>query len=187
MKRLAGLIAIVAAATCLLVVVWAGKAPAVAEQATLRSAALEPDCDPEALPRELATACRRARLREGRRLFDHEEFGGIGRTCATCHSGRDGTIDPLEVALRLQGDPGDALFLHDGLDDFVGGTSRIEAHATILVRRELPRGVTLTHDPTASSVVVMERLRAAVLKRGKVEDLGPPGTWAEAKKKPQAA
>ena len=29
---------------------------------------------------------------EGQRLFDHETFGGNGRTCRTCHSGNDGTI-----------------------------------------------------------------------------------------------
>jgi cytochrome c peroxidase len=99
-------------------------------------------------------ACRQARLAEGRRLFDDETFSGNGRTCATCHSGRDGTIDPAEVARRLRADPEDTLFLHDGLDDFVSGTSRIEERATVLVRLELPRGVSLSDDPTATSVVV---------------------------------
>jgi cytochrome c peroxidase len=89
---------------------------------------------------------------EGQRLFDHETFGGNGRTCRTCHSGSDGTIDPQEVAERLA-TPSDPLFVHDGLDDFASGTSRIAAHATILIERELPPGVVLLDDPSATAVV----------------------------------
>jgi hypothetical protein len=94
-----------------------------------------------------------AGISDGQRLFDHETFGGNGRTCRTCHSGGDGTIDPQEVAERLANNPSDPLFLHDGLDDFFGGTSRIAAHATILIERELPEGVVLLDDPSATSVV----------------------------------
>jgi cytochrome c peroxidase len=90
---------------------------------------------------------------EGRRLFNLETFGGNGRTCATCHSGRDGTITVDEVGQRLQEDPSDALFLHDGLDDFFSGTTRIAAHATILIERELPEGVVLVENPSTTSVV----------------------------------
>src|SRR5829696_1934741 len=72
-----------------------------------------------------------AGISDGQRLFDDETFGGNGRTCRTCHSGSDGTIDPQEVAERLATNPSDPLFLHDGLDGFSGGTSRIAAHATI--------------------------------------------------------
>jgi cytochrome c peroxidase len=89
----------------------------------------------------------------GQRLFDHETFGGNGRTCRTCHSGDDGTIDPGEVARRLALNPLDPLFVHDGLDDFVSGTSRIAQHATILIERELPEGVVLLDNPSATSVV----------------------------------
>ncbi len=134
-----------------------GDRGAVASGSTDRMArlpAVDPACDPDLLPPLRATLCRLARLAEGRRLFDREEFGGNGRTCETCHSGRDGTIDPREVARRLARDPNDELFRHDGLDDFVEGTSRISADATVLVRRELPFGVSLTEDPAASSVVV---------------------------------
>src|SRR6476620_2735806 len=60
-----------------------------------------------------------AELGQGQRLFDHETFGGNGRTCRTCHSGDDGTVDPEEVASRLALNPLDPLFVHDGLDDFV--------------------------------------------------------------------
>ena len=52
-----------------------------------------------------------AGVHEGQRLFDHETFGGNGRTCRTCHSGDDGTIDPEEVGERLPEDPSDPLFL----------------------------------------------------------------------------
>jgi hypothetical protein len=94
-----------------------------------------------------------AEVSEGQRLFDHETFGGNGRTCRTCHSGNDGTINLEEVAERLLEDPSDPLFLHDGLDDFFSGTTRIAAHATILIERELPEGVALLDDPSATSVV----------------------------------
>jgi cytochrome c peroxidase len=99
---------------------------------------------------EVASA---AGISDGQRLFDHETFGGNGRTCRTCHSGSDGTIDPAEVAERLTDNPSDPLFVHDGLDDFSSGTSRIAAHATILIERDLPEGVVLLDDPSATSVV----------------------------------
>jgi cytochrome c peroxidase len=103
-----------------------------------------------------------AGLSDGRRLFNRETFGGNGRTCATCHSGADGTIDPQEVARRLARDPSDPLFLHDGLDDFFAGTSRIAAHATILIERELPDGVVMLDDPAATSVVLARGVPSTV-------------------------
>jgi cytochrome c peroxidase len=103
-----------------------------------------------------------AGISDGQRLFDHETFGGNGRTCSTCHSGSDGTIDPQEVAERLARNPSDPLFLHDGLDDFFGGTSRIAADATILIERELPQGVVMLDDPSATSVVVARGVPSTV-------------------------
>ena len=103
-----------------------------------------------------------AGISEGQRLFDHETFGGNGRTCRTCHSSANGTIDPGEVARRLARDPQDPLFVHDGLDDFVSGTSRIAAHATILIERELPEGVVLLDDPFATSVVLARGVPSTV-------------------------
>ena len=103
-----------------------------------------------------------AGISDGQRLFDHETFGGNGRTCRTCHSGDDGTIDPQEVAERLAQNPSDPLFVHDGLDDFVAGTSRIAAHATILIERELPDGVVMLDDPSATSVVLARGVPSTV-------------------------
>jgi hypothetical protein len=99
---------------------------------------------------------------DGQLLFDHETFGGNGRTCRTCHSGDDGTIDPAEVAERLSKDPSDSLFRHDGLDDFINGTSRITTHATILVERDLPDGVTLVDEPSATSLVLARGVPSTV-------------------------
>jgi cytochrome c peroxidase len=99
---------------------------------------------------------------EGQQLFDHETFGGNGRTCRTCHSSHNGTISPEEVVKRLAANPSDPLFLHDGLDDFVTGTIRIAADATILIERELPEGVNLVDNPSATSVVLARGVPSTV-------------------------
>ena len=54
---------------------------------------------------------------EGKRLFEHETFGGNGRTCQTCHSAATGTVSPEDAQKRFEQDPNDPLFLHDGSDD----------------------------------------------------------------------
>src|SRR4029450_3362474 len=51
--------------------------------------------------------------------------------------------------------PGDPPSLHDGLDDGVSGTSRIEQHATIRIVRPLPPNVRIAGDPSATSVVLL--------------------------------
>jgi cytochrome c peroxidase len=117
---------------------------------------------PPGLSRLSAVPVSAAEISEGQRLFDHETFGGNGRTCRTCHSGADGTIDPVEVAERLGEDPFEPLFSHDGLDDFFSGTSRIATHATILVERDLPEGVVLVDDPSATSVVLARGVPSTV-------------------------
>ncbi len=106
------------------------------------------ECDPT-----LSEACASLRLRAGRKLFDVETFGGNGRTCRTCHSNRTGTFSPEDALARLFEDPNDALFLHDGLDDGVAGTSRITEHATIRIEIPLPPGVILLDDPSRRSVI----------------------------------
>ena len=107
------------------------------------------NCDPS-----LSDRCAKKRLQEGRRLFDEETFGGNGRTCRTCHSKKDGTFSPEDALTRLAEDPNDPLFIHDGLDDGVAGTSRITEHATVRIEIPLPRGVILLNDPTRTSVIL---------------------------------
>ena len=99
---------------------------------------------------------------EGSRLFRKETFGGNGRTCETCHSPSTGTLAPDDIQKRLQNDPSNPLFLHDGLDDGVSGTSRIAQHATIRIVRPLPPNVRIAEDPTATSVVVFRGIPTTV-------------------------
>jgi hypothetical protein len=91
---------------------------------------------------------------DGQRLFDSETFGGNGRTCLSCHMEENGTITLEAVSRRFATNPGDELFLHDGLDDGSAGTSRILAHATIRVEVPLPPYVTLANDPAQRTIVV---------------------------------
>jgi cytochrome c peroxidase len=93
-------------------------------------------------------------LVEGQRLFVSEPFGGNSRTCVTCHTRENGTITLEDVAHRLAANMNDELFLHDGLDDGMAGTSRIAAHATIRVELELPPYVTLADNPAQRRIVV---------------------------------
>ena len=113
------------------------------------------NCDPtpsrvdaSAMQESQSDLCAKRRLQEGRRLFDVETFGGNGRTCRTCHSKKTGTFSPEEALARLAEDPNDPLFLHDGLDDGVVGTTRITEHATVRIEIPLPPDVILADDPT---------------------------------------
>ena len=99
---------------------------------------------------------------EGRRLFRKETFGGNGRTCETCHSRGTGTLSPEEVRERFEANPTDPLFLHDGLDDGVSGTSRIAEHATIRIVRPLPPNIRIAEDPSATSVVLFRGIPGTV-------------------------
>jgi cytochrome c peroxidase len=107
------------------------------------------DCDPAS-----SEKCAKSRLQEGRRLFDVETFGGNGRTCRTCHSKKTGTFSPEEALARLIEDPNDPLFLHDGLDDGVSGTTRIADHATVRIEIPLPPDVVLANEPARRSVIL---------------------------------
>jgi cytochrome c peroxidase len=99
---------------------------------------------------------------EGARLFRNETFGGNGRTCETCHSRSTGTLSPDDVQQLLRKEPSNPLFLHDGLDDGVSGTSRIADHATIRVVRELPPNIRIAEDPSATSVVLLRGIPTTV-------------------------
>jgi hypothetical protein len=99
---------------------------------------------------------------EGQRLFRKETFGGNGRTCETCHSLATGTLSPADVQDRLDNDPNDPLFLHDGLDDGVSGTARIAEHATIRMVLPLPPNIRIAEDPSATSVVLFRGIPGTV-------------------------
>ena len=113
------------------------------------------DCDPEQLHGAAKLACQVKRFEEGRRLFDEETFQGNGRTCVTCHSVKNGTFSPEDAQRRLAANPVDPLFVGDGLDDGVHGTSRITEHATVRVEIPLTSRVRLANDPTATSVTLL--------------------------------
>ena len=98
---------------------------------------------------------------EGERLFRKETFGGNGWTCETCHSRGSGTLSPADVQERLR-EPGDPLFLHDGLDDGVGGISRIAEHATIRVVRPLPPNIRIAENPAATSVALFRGIPSTI-------------------------
>ena len=112
------------------------------------------DCDPSQLHGALKVLCLAKRFEEGRRLFEEETFGGNGRTCATCHSTRTGTFSPADARRRLARNPDDPLFVHDGLDDGLQGTTRITEHATVRIEIPLTSRVRLL-DPSATSVVFL--------------------------------
>jgi len=113
------------------------------------------DCDPGQLHGAAKLACLVNRFEEGRRLFDEETFQGNGRTCVTCHSVETGTFSPEDAQRRLERNPADPLFVGDGLDDGVRGTSRITEHATVRIDIPLPSRVRLANDPTATSVTLL--------------------------------
>jgi cytochrome c peroxidase len=112
------------------------------------------DCDPGQLHGAARLLCLVKRFEEGRRLFDEETFQGNGRTCVTCHSADTGTFSPKDAQKRLARNPGDPLFVGDGLDDGVFGTSRITQHATVRVEIPLPPRVRRADDPTATGVIL---------------------------------
>ncbi len=88
-------------------------------------------------------------------LFNEEESGGNGRTCATCHTVETGTISPAQVQALYASDPSAPLFRSTDSDDGAGNDyTRLLEHATVRVRIALPAGVTLMSDPSATSVVL---------------------------------
>jgi cytochrome c peroxidase len=134
-------------------VLLSGAQPGVASDKP--SAAITFDCDPAQLTGARKLICLARRFEEGRRLFDEETFGGNGRTCVTCHSVKTGTFSPEDAQERLLENPNDPLFVGDGLDDGVQGTSRITEHATVRIEIPLPPRVKLLNDPTATSVTFL--------------------------------
>jgi len=100
---------------------------------------------------------------DGKRLFEHETFGGNGRTCATCHTSETGTVSPEQAQRRLEANPADPLFLHDGSDDGQGhGVTRMLKDATVLVEIPLPPNVSLADDPTARTVTLRRGIPSTI-------------------------
>lgn len=112
-------------------------------------------CDPDQLQGAARLICLAKRFEEGRRLFDEETFQGNGRTCVTCHSIKTGTFSARDARQRLEANPADPLFVGDGLDDGVHGTSRITEHATVRIDIPLTSRIKLANDPTATSVTLL--------------------------------
>jgi cytochrome c peroxidase len=87
-------------------------------------------------------------------LFTEEQFGGNGRTCITCHTAATGTISPAEIQALHDVDPNGPLFRPiDSEDGASSDYTELLARATFRVSINLPAGVTLTSNPTATSVV----------------------------------
>jgi len=111
----------------------------------------------------LAGLANQAFADEGKRLFDHETFGGNGRTCKTCHSPSNGTLTLEQIRDRFDEDPGGPLFRGDGTDDGAGnGASRILADGTILITLPLPAHVRLLDDPTATTVTLRRGIPSTI-------------------------
>jgi hypothetical protein len=93
--------------------------------------------------------------RSGRDLFEHETFGGNGRTCETCHSSETGTLDPARVQALFASDPDHPLFRPIDSDDGAGTSyTRLISSATIRVTLPLPPNVHIVEEPDARSVTL---------------------------------
>jgi cytochrome c peroxidase len=104
-------------------------------------------------PADDTTSAALSAPRAGEALFDHQQFGGNGRTCSTCH-GEDTalTISPAVVQARYAADPGDPLFRSIDSDDGVGSSyTRLLDDATILATITLPANVAIDGAPAARS------------------------------------
>jgi di-heme cytochrome c peroxidase len=91
----------------------------------------------------------------GQQLFFGATFGGNGRTCATCHSGSNGTVTVAEAQARFAANPNDPLFASIDSDDGVGNSfNNLLNDVVIRVEITLPPNVHLADDPGATEVVL---------------------------------
>lgn len=91
----------------------------------------------------------------GQALYANEDFGGNGRTCATCHPTGTGTFSPAEAQARYAADPTDPLFRAIDSDSGEGSSyTRLLQHATVHVTIALPPNVKLVSAPKATSVTL---------------------------------
>jgi cytochrome c peroxidase len=80
----------------------------------------------------------------GEQLFDHGQFNGNDRTCATCHGDSTGTLSPQQIEDIFDENPRAPLFR--GIDaDIVGGNTyhRLINDATIRMTIPLPPNVSI--------------------------------------------
>jgi cytochrome c peroxidase len=111
-----------------------------------------------------AAICRAADLKtahlndtalNGRSLFDKETFSGNGRTCATCHGKKTGTVSIDEIQERFAKNPNDSLFRSPDSDDLDGlSFDGLLATGTIRIDVPLAPGVKLVADPSAATVTL---------------------------------
>jgi cytochrome c peroxidase len=102
--------------------------------------------DPGATTDETSADVRRSpQVKAGERLFDNETFHGNGRTCATCHAGKNETLSPEDIVrLARHGRHDDPIFR--SIDaDVVGGNTydRLLTNATIRINIPLPDNVAI--------------------------------------------
>src|ERR1044071_3762973 len=122
---------------------------ALAPPVSAQSAALAPGAPPDA-------------VKTGKFTFDHETFGGNGRTCETCHSKKTGTFSIEEAQERFVRNPHDPLFRTPDGDDGAGASfSRLLTTGTIRIDIPLPANVKLVDDPTANTAAFFRATTSA--------------------------
>ena len=92
------------------------------------------DCDPT-LSDAMRPSCVSGRVGNS---STWRRSAGMDARAGPATANRTGTFSPEDALARLAEDPNDPLFLHDGLDDGVSGTSRITEHATVRIEIPLP-------------------------------------------------
>ncbi|HXJ18602.1 MAG TPA: hypothetical protein VMT03_00100 [Polyangia bacterium] len=100
---------------------------------------------------------------DGEYLFTKETFGGNGRSCVTCHTLETGTIAPAQVQALYSSSPTDPLFRPLDSDDGVGSSyAQLQQRATIRVTINLPSGVHLVSDPSATSITLRRAIPTTI-------------------------
>ncbi|HSY21524.1 MAG TPA: hypothetical protein VK841_05390, partial [Polyangiaceae bacterium] len=102
-------------------------------------------------------------VEDGEYLYTHETFGGNGRTCVTCHTSATGTISSAQIQALYSANPNDPMFQTIDSDDGVGNSyTQLQQRATIRVTINLPTGVHLVSDPSATSVTFRRGIPSTV-------------------------
>ncbi len=116
----------------------------VSEGEVGRSDLLESSSDFEGADDALHLGFEPLSVARGLELFTREKFRGNGRTCATCHAGISGTLNPEQIQRAFQQQPNGPIFRSIDSDDGVGSTfTRLLKDATVLVNIPLPPNVSI--------------------------------------------